>query len=51
MISRPIGSTELALFRASLSSLPGTVAKTLSLLSASALMGFLMLKIALANAG
>jgi len=27
------------------------VAKTLSLLSASALMGFLMLKVALANAG
>jgi hypothetical protein len=38
-------------FALGLSSLPGTVAKTLSLLSASALMGFLMLKIALANAG
>jgi hypothetical protein len=30
---------------------PVIVAKTLSLLSASALMGFLMLKIVLANAG
>jgi hypothetical protein len=33
-----------------LCSLVGIVAKTLSLLSASALMGFLMLKVALANA-